>query len=173
MPAGGGTIWRRRPARKGTQVANRKGATARADDDTVDRRPYVPGLYRQVLPVACLREISRSPRFAYHGLRDLHDPQAAVEEAEMAALAEQLAAERVAAGTPVEVQWSELKSLPPPFDKLSAPLDKPGVDPVPRYVTIGPDDRVDASESFDADRATYERMRRFPNCDHAYFRASS
>jgi hypothetical protein len=101
-------------------VANRKGTTTGTEDAAGDNRPIVPGLYRRVLPIVCLREISHSPRFAYHGLRDLHDSQAAVEEAEMAALAEQLAEQRLAAGTPIEAQSYELpEGLPAPLDKAA------------------------------------------------------
>lgn len=148
-------------------MANRKAVVARTADEIVDRRPRIEGLYRRVLPVACLRGISHSPRFAYHGLRDLHDPQAAVEETEMMALAEELAIERAAAGTPIECWWYDFpKGLP-------APLDQLGHDPSPRRLTVFADDRVDASKWFGGVRQTYERAARFsPNCDHGRFQAS-
>ena len=148
-------------------MANRKAAVARTDDEIVDRRPRIEDLYRRVLSVVCLGEIRRSPRFVYRGLRDLHDPQAAVEEAEMAALAEQLAEQRLADGTPIEC-WSY--DLP---KGLPAPLDQLGHDPSPRRLTIYPDDRVDASKWFGGVRQTYERAARFsPRCDHSYFQAA-
>lgn len=149
-------------------MANRKGVVAAvtAEETAVDRRPKIPGLYRRVLPAVCLREISQSPRFAYHGLLDLHDPQAAVEEAEMAALAEQLAAERTAAGTPIKAQSYDLPpGLPPPLDRIR-------YDPWPRCITITADDRIDASNHFEGVRKMYERARHYPNCDHGYFQAA-
>jgi hypothetical protein len=147
-------------------VANRKRQTA-AVDETVDNRPHLPGIYRSVLPAVCLREIRRSPRFAYHGLRDLHDPQAAVEEAEMMVLAEELAERRLAAGESIKAMWYDLpKGLPAPLDKLD-------FDPSPRSMTIYPNDRVDATKYFNGLRTSYyERARHYPNCDHGYFQAA-
>ncbi|MGO8964995.1 hypothetical protein [Mycobacterium sp.] len=150
-------------------MANRKGVVANTAEDTVDRRPLVPGIYRRVLPVVCLREISRSPRFAFHGLLDLHDPQAAAEEAEMAALAEQLVAERLAAGEPIEARSYDLRELP---GKLPPPLDKLGFDPAPRQMIVTPDDRVDATAHFHGLRRLYERARYSRNCDHGFFQAA-
>ncbi len=144
-------------------MANRKATVAR---DETDNRPHMPGLYRKVLPVVCLREISRSPRFAYHGLRDLHDPQAVIEESEMEALAGQLAAERLADGIPIDAWWYD---LPP---GLPAPLDTLGHDPAPRRVTITADDRVDATKWQQGVIELYSRARHYSGCDHAYFRAA-
>ena len=148
-------------------MANRKNSLAAgAPEDTVDKRPHVPGLYRRLLPVVCLREIRRSPRFVYHALNDEHDPQYLAEELQITAEAQQLEAEYLAAGTPIEVRGYELP------EGLPAPLDNPRFDPSPREVTIGPDDRVDASESFNATKVLYQRVRHYPNCDHAYFQAA-
>jgi hypothetical protein len=147
-------------------MANRKNTIANTAEETVDRRPLIPGIYRRVLPVVCLREIGRSPRFAYHGLLDMHDPQRLVEEAEMEALAEQLAAERAAAGEPITVWWYDLPAgLPPPLAQLH--------DPAPRSFTITADDRIDARNYFEGLRRNYyERARHYPNCDHGYFQAA-
>lgn len=138
-------------------MANRK---SRAAIKTVDRRPRVPGLYRRVLPVVCLREVKERRGF----LEVLGDPVAlATWEAAADAEAEQLVEQR--AGAPVECRWYDLPA------GLPAPLDRLGHDPAPRYVTVYPDDVVDASEAFNAARSTYEQARHFPNCDHAHFQA--
>ena len=97
----------------------------------------VPGLYRRVLPVVCRREVSE--RHPDRALRDEHGPQYLAEEVQMTAQADQLAAERLAAGTPIETWWYD---MPP---GLPAPLDQLGHGPSPRNMTISPDDRVDAS----------------------------
>lgn len=140
-------------------MANRKNTLAPTGDDTFDRRPCVPGLYRCVLPVVCLREVAEGPDFGGHALLDEHDPQYQVEEAQIKAEAAQAATERLAAGTPVEAWHYDLKDLPAPFDQLPAPLDKLGRDPSPRRMTITPDDRVDATADFESARTTYERAR--------------
>lgn len=139
-------------------MANRKSTAA---VETVDRRPRVPGLYRRVLPIVCLRE-GKERRGAWLELSGDADALAAW-EVTAAAEADQLAAQR--AGTPVVAWWYDLPpDLPPPLDTM-------GRDPAPRYVTVHPDDVVDASEAFDEARATYERARHFPGCDHGHFRA--
>jgi len=148
-------------------VANRK--TQRADDENIDSRPHVPGLYGRILPVVCLREvrenaIARSPG-AYLVASD--DPEQMAEWGDEARAAEaaQLAAERLAAGTPIEAKSYDLPGLP-------APLDTLGHDPAPRYVTITADDRVSAEKWQQAIRALYERARWSPNCDHGHFQAA-
>jgi hypothetical protein len=153
-------------------MANRKNTLATTAEDTVDRRPCVPGLYRRVLPVACLREVTHSPRFVHHALRDEKDPQHQIEAAQIEAQAAQLAAERLAEGAPIEAWHYDLKNLPAPFDQLAAPLDKLGFDPSPRRMTITPDDRVDATAHFESARTTYERARYSRTCDHSYFQAA-
>jgi hypothetical protein len=153
-------------------MANRKNTLATTAEDTVDRRPRVPGLYRRVLPAVCLREVAHSPGFGWHALLDEHDPQYQIEEARIKAEAAQLAAERLAEGAPIEAWHYDLKDLPAPFDQLPAPLDKLGFDPSPRRMTITPDDRVDASADFESVRKTYERARYSPTCDHGYFQAA-
>ncbi|WP_406817406.1 hypothetical protein [Mycobacterium sp. M23085] len=139
-------------------MANRK---SRAAVETVDRRPRVPGLYQRVLAIVCLRE-AQERRGGWLEVSADADALAAWEVA-AADEADQLAAAR--AGAPIECRWYELPAgLPPPLDGL-------GRDPAPRYLTVYPDDVVDASEAFNAARSTYERARYFPNCDHAYFQA--
>ena len=153
-------------------MANRKNTLATTGDDTVDRRPCVPGLYRAVLPIVCLREVAHSPGFWGNALLDQHDPQYQIGEARIKAEAAQLAAERLAAGEPLECWWYDSKDLPAPFDQLPAPLDKLGRPPSPRRMTITPDDRVDASADFESVRTTYERARYSRTCDHGHFQAA-
>lgn len=139
-------------------MANRK---SRASAETVDRRPRVPGLYERVLPVVCLREV-KERRDGWLEASGDADALAAWEVA-AAVEADQLAAQR--AGAEIECRWYDLPA------GLPVPLDRLGHDPTPRYLTVYPDDVVDASEAFNAARSTYERARHFPNCDHAYFQA--
>lgn len=147
-------------------MANRKNTITTTTDDTVDRRPIARGLYRRVLPVVCLREVTHSPRFVHRALRDEKDPQYQIEAAQIDAQAAQLAAERLAHGTPIEAWHYDVpKDLP-------APLDKLGFDPSPRRMTITPDDRVDATAHFESARKTYERARYSRTCDHGYFQAA-
>lgn len=125
----------------------------------LDQRPRVAGLYRQVLPVVCLREV----KDRRGGGVEVPDDALGAWEAAALAEADQLAEQR--AGSPVVAWWFDLPTgLPEPLDKL-------GHDPAPRYVTVFPDDTVDASEAFNAARSTYERARHFPGCDHGYFQA--
>lgn len=141
-------------------MANRKSTAA---IDTADRRPRVPGLYRWILPVVCLREVKDRSGV---GFLEASDDPAALAKWEAGADAE---AERLAekhAGEPVTAWWYEIP------EGLPAPLDKLGHDPAPRYVTVFPDDTVDASEAFNDARRIYERARHFPNVDHGYFRAA-
>ena len=154
-------------------MANRKSAALTTADDTVDRRPCVPGLYRRVLPVVCRKEVTRSPRFVHHALRDEQDPQCVIEAAEITAQADQLAAERLAAGEPIECWWYDVKELPAPFDQLPPPLNKLGHDPAPRNFTVYADDRIDARNHFEGLRKLYyERARYSRTCDHSYFQSA-
>lgn len=122
---------------------------------------WVPGCYGKVLWEACRAEADEK----------FHDPLAAgvLAGREADELAEELFAER--AGRPLTVRWYVFKDadlLP-----LPAPLDEVGGGRGPRRLTVWPDDRVDAAEWAADVAATYERARRFPNCDHAYFQAAA
>lgn len=149
-------------------MANRKATVARTDDEIVDRRPLVPGIYRRVLGTVCLREAeeARMSRNPGGWLQASDDADELAEwESGVAAEAEQLTGQRLTDRTPIKAKWYDVpKGLP-------APLDQLGRDPAPRYLTIYPDDRIDATKWFNGLRRTYERARYFPNCDHGYFQA--
>ena len=82
----------------------------------------------------------------------------------MAVLAEQLAEQRLAAGTPIEAWWYDMpKNLPPPLNQL-------GRDPAPRCLTVYADDRIGAEAWLGSLRDMYERARHYPNCDHEFYR---
>lgn len=144
-----------------------RGGAAAGTAEGADNRPHIPGLYRQVLLVVCLREVERSHSYALAD-DDVPAELTARNDAEAALLADR----RLVAGTPIEVWHYDLKDLPAPFDQLPAPLDTLGRDPSPRRMTLTPDDRVDATAWFDQQRAIYERARFSRTCDHGYFQSA-
>ena len=86
---------------EGGRVANRKGVVS-GTTETVDNRPHIPGLYQRVLPVVCLREISRSPRFAYHGFATCMTRRPRSRRLRWRRWPSKLAEQRLAAGTPIK-----------------------------------------------------------------------
>lgn len=139
-------------------MANRKTAAL----SVVDSRSRVRGLYRWLLPVVSLREVRDRRDF----LQASSDADALADwEIDTEAEADRLAIERD--GSPIDARWTDLpKHLPPPLDTI-------GRDPAPRFLTVYPDDVVDASAWFGQLRTMYERARHFPNADHGFFSAAA
>jgi hypothetical protein len=151
-------------------VANRKATVARTNDDHIDKRPHVPGVYRTVLRHWCREEVlnpnNRYPVNCCGALEYEHEEYTAW-EAKVEAVTDRLFTERVGLGEPVDAWWYWLpKNLP-------APLDKLGRDPAPRRLTVYADDRIDARNHFEGLRKVYyERARYSRTCDHGYFQAA-